>query len=153
MTADEIIAFVQSLGDVHVQRPAPGDGSPQIAWGDVFVYYSPEGGLPRAQPFVTVVTKDYPDEPPAGLNAEGAFRVNVAAGLDAFRARLGRDPKDPAGQGEPAPGTPGAVTAHPTYAVLGWLAVVNPDDADDVRALVTTAHGLAKDRFDRRAAV
>ncbi|GLY30418.1 DUF6194 family protein [Kineosporia sp. NBRC 101731] len=153
MTVDEIIAFVQSLGDVHVQRPAPGDGSPQIAWGDVFVYYSPEGDLPRAQPFVTVVTKDYPDEPPAGLNAAGAFRVNIAAGVDEFRTRLGRDPKGPALENEPAPGTPATITAHPTYAFLGWLAVVNPDDGDDVRALITTAHGLARHRFDRRSAV
>ncbi|GAB6903877.1 DUF6194 family protein [Kineosporia succinea] len=147
MIADEIIAFVRSLGDVHVQRPAPGDGTPAIAWGDTFVYYSPDGSLPRAQPFVTIVTKQYPDEPPAGLDAEGAFRVNVAAGTDEFRARLGRDPKDPAPEGETLEGRIGA---HPTYSSLGWLAVRNPTPDCGVLELIRTAHTQAANRFERR---
>jgi hypothetical protein len=36
MSIDEIIRFVDGLGGVLILRPAPGDGSPEISWGDTF---------------------------------------------------------------------------------------------------------------------
>jgi hypothetical protein len=50
MTQDEVIAFVAALPGVVVQTAAPGDGSPEIAWGDSFFYYSPDGTVPAAVP-------------------------------------------------------------------------------------------------------
>lgn len=58
MTIDEISAYVESLGGVLTMRPAPGDGTPEVAWGDLFFYYAPDGVVPNGQPFATVVTKD-----------------------------------------------------------------------------------------------
>jgi hypothetical protein len=59
---DEIISFVAVLDGVLTLRPGPGDGTPEIAWGDTFFYYSPSGLVPeRTQPFATIVTKDYGD--------------------------------------------------------------------------------------------
>ena len=151
MTIDDITAFIESLGGVLTLRPGPGDGSPEIAWGDRFFYYSPEGVVPPGQPFATLVTKDYPGEPAAGLDRPGAFRVNIAAGKDVFRARIGRDPRDPATA--PAdPAEPDVVGAHPTYGSLGWLAVVDPGPATraDVLELVRGAHDAARTRYERR---
>lgn len=61
MSIDDIIDHVAPLAGVLVLRPHPGDGSPDISWGDVFVYYAPDGQVPATQPFATIVTKDYPE--------------------------------------------------------------------------------------------
>jgi Family of unknown function (DUF6194) len=47
MTIDEIISFVDGLDGVLTLRPGPGDGTPEIAWGDTFFYYSPNGVIPQ----------------------------------------------------------------------------------------------------------
>ncbi len=46
MNIEEIIEHVEALGDVLAFRPQPGDGSPEISWGDVFFYYAPDGSSP-----------------------------------------------------------------------------------------------------------
>ncbi len=135
---DDVVRLVEELGGVLTLRPGPGDGSPEIAWGDVFLYYAPDGVLPRTQPFATVVTKQYPDEPPSGLDRPGAFRLDVAASTaDVSRWAGG------------SPGVPDTVTAHPVYG--GWLAVVDPGPrtADAVRELLQAAHARARTRWER----
>lgn len=48
---DEIISFMDGLDGVLTVRPAPGDGSPEISWGDTFFSYAPDGVAPAtAQP-------------------------------------------------------------------------------------------------------
>ena len=94
MTMDEIISFVGGLDGVLALRPEPGDGTPEIAWGDTFFYYSPNGVVPEAtQPFATIVTKDYPGDDKSELDRPEAFRVNVAAGKEAFVRWTGRAPQ------------------------------------------------------------
>ena len=151
MEIDDVIAHLEGLGDVAVQRAAEGDGSPEIAWGDVFVYWSPDGSIPAAQPFATVVTKDYPGEPSSGLDRPGSFRVNVHAGSEEFERRTGRSPKD-SGALATDPAARDVVIAHPTYGAYGWLAVVDPGPAteQDVRDLLTGAHAMARARDERR---
>src|SRR3712207_9342837 len=87
MRMEEVITHVEGLGGVLTLRPQPGDGSPEISWGDAFLYYAPDGAVPRTQPFATGVTKDYPGDEGSRLARPGAFRVNVAAGADEFRVR------------------------------------------------------------------
>lgn len=153
MDLGQLRTFVEELGGVLTLAPQPGDGSPEISWGDLFFYYAPDGVLPPAQPFATVVTKDYPDEPASGLARDGAFRVNVAVGTQEFTRWVGRAPREPAGEQEPAAGTPDVVFAHPVYCALGWVAVVDPGAraSDDLRELVRAAHRLARRRYGRRA--
>jgi len=153
MTIDEITEFLESLGGVLTLRPQPGDGSPEISWGDRFFYYAPDGKVPSSQPFATVVTKNYPDEPQAGLDRSGAFRVNIAAGRAAFHGWTGRDPREPAA--DPVdPSVPDVVNAHPVYGHLGWLAVVDPGPrtAAVVQDLLRDAHYAARARYERRHA-
>lgn len=140
MTIAEITDFVRSLGGVLVLSPGPGDGSPEVAWGDRFFYYAPDGVVPNGQPFATVVTKDYPGEPAAGLG-EGVFRVNVDAGR--------RD------QGEvDDPSVRDRVLPHPVYGQLGWVAVVQPGEgaSAELTDLLREAHAAARRRWDRRHA-
>ncbi|MFJ5886154.1 DUF6194 family protein [Kitasatospora cineracea] len=150
MTMDEIIDFTAGLGGVLTLRPAPGDGTPEISWGDTFFYYAPDGTLPKTgQPFATVVTKDYPGDTTSRLDRPGAYRVNIAAGQEELAHRTtGRT--DDSDNADDADDT---VIAHPVYAAAGWLAVVNPArrTAEDVRQLLRTAHQLARARYERRA--
>lgn len=75
----EIVERVRGWEGVLALQPGPGDGSPEISWGDVFFYVAPDGKVPGGQPFATIVTKDYPGEPRAGLDRPGTFRVNINA--------------------------------------------------------------------------
>jgi hypothetical protein len=153
MTIDDIVTFVTGLDGVVTQTPSDGDGTPELAWGDTFFYYSPDGTIPAAQPFATIVTKNYPGEELSRLERPGAFRVNVAAGRELFTEYTGFGPRDtPAVVGAAPDDT---VIAHPTYGSLGWLAVVNPGtntDAD-VRRLLRHGWEAARARFDRRGGV
>jgi hypothetical protein len=151
MRMDEVIGFVEGLGGVLTLRPQPGDGSPEVSWGDAFLYHAPDGVLPRTQPFATVVTKDYPGDESSRLDRPGAFRVNVAAGSEEFRRWAGRAPREPAAE-DVDPSTPDVVIAHPVYGHLGWLAVVDPGPrtGDALRDLLRTAHARARARVERR---
>jgi hypothetical protein len=156
---DEIIDFVSSLEGVLTQRAQAGDGSPEIAWGDTFFYYAPDGVVPGAtQPFATIVTKNYPGDESSQLDRPGVFRVNLAAGKDEFVAHVGRAPRDldtDEQQGHDAPGPEAldVVIAHPVYGSLGWLAVNSPGSATatEVRRLLERAHQLARARYWRRS--
>ncbi|WP_461033195.1 DUF6194 family protein [Streptomyces mayteni] len=153
MTIDEIIDLVGGLDGVLTLRPGPGDGSPEISWGDTFFSYAPDGVTPtRTQPFATVVTKDYPDDTASRLDRPDAFRVNVFAGKEAFARYTGHAPREVATAGAD-PGTTDTVLAHPVYGAAGWLAVVNPGPrtAGSVRELLRAAHDLARARYERRA--
>ncbi|MFF0311388.1 DUF6194 family protein [Streptosporangium sp. NPDC004379] len=178
MTMDEIIDFVSGLEGVLAVRPQPGDGTPELVWGDAFFYYSPDGVVPTTvQPFATIVTKNYPEDETSRLERPGAFRVNVAAGREAFVHWSGHAPREPgpaarsgadsgpgggtrSGGGEGPGGDGGGgdaedtVIAHPLYGAQSWLAVVNPGPrtARVLRELLSQAHRLARARYERRAA-
>lgn len=164
LTPDDITRFLDGLGDVVVLRPGPGDGSPEISWGDTFFYLSPDGVVPTSgQPFATIVTKDYPGfDESSRLDRPGTFRLNVFAGASAFTTWTGHPPRGDAEGQEggptaapsdgPDPATPDTVIAHPVYGSLGWLAVVDPGPRTSAAALelLRTAHGLASARHRRR---
>ena len=146
MTIDEVTEYVEALDGVLTLRPQEGDGSPEIAWGDLFFYYAPDGVVPQVQPFATIVTKDYPDDTTSRLDRPDAFRVNVAAGSEAFRRWT---------EGEqPDPSTSDVVMAHPVYGSLSWLCVVNPgpETEETLRDLLRTAYDKARARRERRSA-
>lgn len=125
MTIDEIIEFMEGIDGVLTVRPAPGDGSPEISWGDVFFFHAPDGVVPQAtQPFATIVTKNYPGDERSRLDRPDAFRVNIAAGKEAFGAWTGHAPGEP--NPDHDPGAVDTVFAHPVYGSAAWLAVVNP---------------------------
>jgi hypothetical protein len=138
MTIEEISAYVESMGGVLTMRPAPGDGTPEVAWGDLFFYYAPDGVVPNGQPFATAVTKDYPGEPSSAL-APGEFRVNVDTG------RPGQPPADD-------PTRRDQLMPHPVYAHRGWICVVQPGPSStaELQNRLRDAHHAAKRRWERR---
>ncbi|BDT93712.1 hypothetical protein IFM12275_36880 [Nocardia sputorum] len=151
MTIDEIIDFVSALDGVLTLRPGPGDGSPEISWGDTFFYYSPDGVVPKAtQPFATIVTKNYPGDESSRLDRPDTFRVNIAAGKEAFTYWTGHTPRESSPPDDPSAAD--TVIPHPVYASAGWLSIINPGPrtADPTRTLLHTAYQLARARRERR---
>jgi Family of unknown function (DUF6194) len=153
MTMDDIIEFVTGLGDVLVMRPQPGDGSPEIAWGDAFFYYTADGVTPSAaQPFATIVTKNYPDDTTSRLDRPGAYRVNIAVGSTEFTHRIGHTPRETA-SAQVDYAQDDTVLPHPTYSSAGWLSVVSPgpDAGAATRDMLRAAYERARSQYERRA--
>ena len=150
MSMTQILDTVRSFDGVLVLAPDEGGGFPEIAWGDFFFYYSPDGEIPQnVQPFATIVTKDYPDDTGSQLNAENRWRVNIHVGKARFTELTGEDPRSFT-WGDYA--TADAVMPHPVYGALGWISVVNPGHKTmpTVIDLLRAAHEDARARAERR---
>lgn len=148
MEIEEAVDVLAGNEGILVLRPGPGDETPEVAWGDVFFYFSPDGTVPPGQPFATVITKDYPDEP-AWQRATGSIRVNIHVGARVFADLLGHLPGEGSG---PDPTAVDVVMPHPAYGELGWISVVDPGTR--TRQIVTeqleAAYQAARLRRERR---
>ncbi|MEV7723107.1 DUF6194 family protein [Streptomyces sp. NPDC087917] len=148
---EQIIATVRGFDGALVLTPEPGDGSPEIAWGDAFFYYAPDGRMPRnGRPYGTVVVKDQPGDTASDLDPPGRSRVNVQVDRTAFRRLTGEDPRELA-----LPRDHGAtdlLMPHPVYGALSWVCVVNPGGrtTDTLLRLLREAHEAARARHARR---
>ncbi|MFJ4165792.1 DUF6194 family protein [Microbacterium sp. NPDC089698] len=143
MEMQQIVDHVRTFDGVLVLAPEPGGPFPEIAWGDAFFYYAPDGAVPeRTQPYGTIVTKDYPDDRASALDAPDRFRVNIHVGRErAGQLLLGEDPA-----------ASDALARHPQYGDAGWVSVVDPGSgtAALVLALLREAHDAARARTERR---
>jgi len=153
MSMQQIIDAVRALDGALVFAPAPGDDVPEVAWGDAFFYYAPDGRMPQhTQPYGTIVTKDYPDDTASALDAPDRWRVNIHVDRTTFRELTGEDPRR---LGRPRDyAADDVVNPHPLYGALGWVAVVvpGPETMDTVLRLLRDAHDAARARFERRSA-
>ncbi len=130
---------------------APDDAPyPEIAWGDHFFYYAPDGEVPqREQPYATIVTKDYPDDAACDLDPPGRWRLNIRVGREKFITMMGTKPRAAA-----LPADPSIVDVfipHPVYAAQGWVAVVNPGGRDVGHRCRPAAAGARRRSCPRRA--
>lgn len=144
MDMSQIIEAVRSFDGALVVAPDAGSAFPELAWGDAFFFYAPDGRMPeRTQPYATIITKDYPDDAGSGLDAPGRFRVNVHLARD--RAAQLTTAADRVSEAD-------VVLRHPLYGDAGWVCVVNPlsRTADLVLELLREAHDAARARATRR---
>lgn len=151
MSMEQIIAAVRGFDGALVVAPAPGGDFPELAWGDAFFYFAPDGQLPQhVQPYGTIVVKNYPDDTACDLDAPGRWRVNIHVDRATFREFTDEEPRSLT---RPRDYTAAdTVLPHPVYGALGWLAVVNPGEktTDTVVRLLRGAHDAARARFARR---
>jgi hypothetical protein len=158
LSIDQIVGAVRDLDGSLVVAPAAGDPDfPELAWGDAFFYYAPDGQMPRTvQPYGTVVTKNYPDDAGSDLDPDGRWRVNIHVDRATFRELTAAQDTGAGPSGAEAsaidPATPDVVLPHPVYGSAGWIAVVNPGPAttDTVLRLLREAHDAARTRYARR---
>jgi hypothetical protein len=151
MSMEQILATVRTFEGALVLTPGPGDDVPEVAWGDAFFYYAPDGQIPRnVQPYATIVTKNYPDDTGSDLDPPGRWRVNVHVDRATFRQLTGEEPRSLTRPRNYA--ATDVVMPHPFYGELGWIAVVNPGDrsTDTLVQLLRAAHEAARARVQRR---
>ena len=141
----EIVDAVSGFEGALVVIPGEGSGSPEVAWGDAFFYYAPDGAMPeRTQPYGTIVTKNYPDDEESRPDESGRFRVNI---------HVGRDRAPQIADDGASPADADVFVSHPLYGAAGWVSVVNPAAAtsEHVISLLHDAHEAARARASRRA--
>ncbi|MTD14988.1 hypothetical protein GIS00_13670 [Nakamurella sp. YIM 132087] len=147
---DELIAEVRTFEGSLVVVPARGGEFPEIAWGDAFMYYAPDGVMPREQPYGTIIVKDYPDDDRSGLDYPTRWRVNIRVDDESFERLVGLPRRQlPDTWDVSATDT---FFAHPVYGSLGWVCVISPDSTGgEVVDLLRLGHDKAR-RHARRGA-
>jgi hypothetical protein len=151
MNMHELLETVRAFDGVLELAPIEGSEFPEIAWGDHFFYFAPDGEVPKGiQPYATIVTKDYPDEPESGLDPADRWRVNIHVGKTVFTELTGEDPRHFSSRDF---SVADVIMPHPVYGSRGWIAVVNPgaQTAPTVVNLLRAAHESAKRRAIRRS--
>ncbi|WKG04074.1 DUF6194 family protein [Mycolicibacterium sp. HK-90] len=151
MSMDQLLETIRRFDGVLELAPTADSLFPEIAWGDHFFYYAPNGQVPqREQPYATIVTKNYPDDASSDLDRPGRWRLNIHVGRSAYIELLGEDPRlDPVGVDFTAVDT---LLPHPGYHAQGWVSIINPAarTGDLALSLLGEAHDAARRRATRR---
>jgi hypothetical protein len=153
VTRDEIVDHVaRELEGTLVVVASEDNGAPEVAWGDTFFIYDPDGVIPpeRHFPYATVVVNDYPGfDESSNLAREGIYRVNVWVSKGTFDLETPKD--DPATIDHTELDR---IIPHPVYGAQSWLSVLNPGDStgEKVKDLLAEAHDRAKTRYERQRA-
>jgi hypothetical protein len=151
MSMEQILSAVSALDGVLILAPQAGSEFPELAWGDAFFYYAPDGQVPQnVQPYGTIVTKDYPDDTESRLDEEGRWRVNIHVDRSTFVRLTGEAPRHLTRPRDFAAAD--QINPHPVFGALGWVAIVNPGERTLSTAieLLRDAHQAARLRFERR---
>lgn len=154
MGMNEVLERIRGFDGVLELAPTEGGPFPEIAWGDYFFYYAPDGQVPqREQPYATIVTKNYPDDGSCDLDRPDRWRLNIHVGKNAFRELVGEEPR--AGSATVDFTAVDTILPHPVYRAQGWIAIVNPDARTHRLAvgLLRTAHDAARRRAARRMSI
>jgi hypothetical protein len=151
MTQDDVIEFVTSdLEGTVVVVASEDNGDPEVAWGDTFFFYDPDGiTVPeRRLPYATIVTNDYPGfDEASNLNRTGVYRVNAWVGRDTFDQQTSS--KDASAIDY---AVLDKVLPHPVYGQQSWVSVLNPgpNTANTVKDLLAEAHERARTRYEKQ---
>ncbi len=131
--------FVSGLTGVATVTASEAAGAPEVAWGDTFYFYDPDGDVPadRRLPFATVVIKDYPGfDTASNLGRPGVSRLNINVGRAVFEKLIGYPPAAHAEhEAEFDYAAIDRVIPHPLYAVQSWVAILNPGEKTGAQAL------------------
>ena len=148
MDQASIIEYIASTFEgVDVQVASRDDGSPEIAWGDVFFFYCPDPDhRDRKFPFATIVTKDYGDfDAASNLNRPGVFRLNIGIDRETFHSKFG----DAVSQFDFT--ALDVIMPHPVYARHHWICILNPSQKtlQHLHPLLEAAHAIAVRKHSR----
>ena len=130
----------------------------KAAWGETSYFYNPGNLFARGTYFATIKEKDGENDRASALNREGVWRLSMGVRTETFDTLFGPRPSRPA-KGGVVDGPwdferLDALTPHPVYGWMGWIAVLNPsaDTFERCRPLIADAHARAVAAFDKRAA-
>ncbi|SFS30544.1 DUF6194 family protein [Saccharopolyspora flava] len=147
MSVQQILETVRAFDGVLELAPTEGGEFPEIAWGDHFFYYAPDGVVPqREQPYATIITKNYPGDDRCDLDKPDRQRWNIHVGRAMFTELTGEDPRSEAAERDLT--ATDVVFGHPLYRAQGWVSIINPGVRTHALAirLLRQAHEDARQR-------
>ena len=150
MTQDEVVEFVErELPGTEVVLASEDGGAPEMAWGDTFFFYDPDGVTDPSKrlPYATIVVNDYPGfDESSNLAREGVYRVNAWVSRETF------DLVTPDEGSDIDYSVLDQVIPHPVYAKQSWVCVLNPGGSTEeiVMDLLIEAHARERARYERR---
>jgi hypothetical protein len=147
MSKEEIIKEVQKQFDgLVVDRN----------WGEMGLFYNPDGLLPKGVYLLTFKEKDGPNDRASNTNREGVFRLNIGITRDTFIRLFKRIPARPnAGEIIDMPFNftqLNKIMPHPVYGWMSWIGVLNPDQATfkELLPLIEEGYNLALKKYDMK---
>lgn len=150
MTQDEVIEYVtRELEGTLVVVASEEDGAPEVAWGDTFFFYDPDGitSPEKRFPYATIVINDYPGfDEASNLKRTGIYRVNTWVSRDTYERQISADDVSAIDYT-----VLDKVIPHPVYGPQSWLSVLNPGPVTEgtVKELLAEAHDRARNRYEK----
>ena len=130
---------------------------PKDAWGETSYFYNPGGLFERGTYFATIKDRDGANDRASRLDRPGSWRLNMGVSKGRYLERFGPPPPRP-GKGGVVEGpwdfeARDALTPHPVYGWMSWVAVLCPSPATwaDCLPLLDDAHARARAGFEKRA--
>ncbi|HWD06268.1 MAG TPA: DUF6194 family protein [Amycolatopsis sp.] len=151
MRIDHLVQTIRSFDGVLELAPEAGSEFPEVAWGDHFFYYAPDGRVPeRQQPYATIVTKNYPGDASSDLDEPDRWRLNIHVGTTTFLELTGETVRCLERSWDHT--VTDVVFPHPVYRRQGWVSIINPGPRTTAVAvrLLREAHEEARRRAERR---
>jgi hypothetical protein len=146
----DVVRMLTALPHVGHQLAGPDNGAPEVAWGDSFFFYEPDGPTARLMPFATIVTKNYPGfDTSSDLDRPEVYRLNLSVGRRVFAEVFGFGPAEAAEQVAAHrdafdPAALDTLMPHPVYAAQSWLSIVVPGERTTARAHELAAHAHSR---------
>lgn len=125
-------------------------------WGERGVFYNPGNVLPKGIYVLTVKEKDGPNDKASDITRRSAYRLNLGLKKESYIQLFGNPPQRPAAGSIIDTGHDfkalNAITPHPVYGWMCWIAVVNPSIAtfEKLKPLITEAVEIATKKFDKK---
>lgn len=139
LSPDDVISFIcEHLAEVTVFVGSEDLGSPEVAWGDSFIYSGQHDDMPKRLPFATIITKDYPGfDEASDLDRAHTFRLNLQLNRADFEQLFPN--WSPEGYDF---SQVDVLMPHPVYSPQFWVCIVNPslNRLDEMAPLLRKAH-------------
>lgn len=123
-------------------------------WGEVGLFYNPEGLLPKGVYVLTIKDKDGKNDCASNLDREGVFRLNIGISKETFESYFGKRPARPkAGQVIDLPydfTQKNTILPHPVYGWMSWISILNPDESQFklLKPFIEESYSLAIQKYE-----
>lgn len=126
------------------------------SWGELGIFYNPDGILKRGVYILTVKDKDGKNDNSSNLNREDIYRVNLGIRKNTFKEMFSCIPKRPSA-GEVVDmdydfTRLNEIMPHPVYAWMGWISVLNPakETFEKLKPLINESYAYAKEKYEKK---
>ena len=123
------------------------------SFGEIAMFYNKNNQLKNGVYFLTIKTKDGPNDFLSELNKSGGFRVNFKLSKQRYCDLFIKIPK----RFEELSGfnlaKQNTLLPHPVYAWMSWACIINPTQQrfNEIKFLIDESYEIAKINFEKRA--